>query len=47
MTIETICDACIKAVMDTGYNESTIFNYKGVVRRFNTDICNIKVHGSF
>ena len=34
MTIETICDACIRAVKDAGYNESTIFNYKGVVRRF-------------
>lgn len=34
MTIETICDACVNAVMDAGYNESTIFNYKGVVRRF-------------
>lgn len=34
MTIETICDSCIQAVMDAGYNESTILNYKGVVRRF-------------
>lgn len=34
MKIETICDLCIKAVTKTGYNESTIFNYKGVVRRF-------------
>ena len=34
MKIETICDLCIKAVRDAGYNESTILNYKGVVRRF-------------
>lgn len=34
MTIETICDSCIKAVTDAGYNEATIFNYEGVVRRF-------------
>jgi integrase len=34
MTIETICDLCIKAVRGAGYNESTILNYKGVVRRF-------------
>jgi len=34
MTIETICTACIRAVKDAGYNESTIFNYNGVVRRF-------------
>lgn len=32
MIIETICDACIKAVLDVGYNESTIFNYKRIVR---------------
>ncbi len=34
MKIETICELCIKAVRDAGYNESTILNYKGVVRRF-------------
>ena len=34
MTINEICDACITAVRDAGYNESTVFNYEGVVRRF-------------
>ncbi len=34
MIIETICDSCIKAVRVAGYNESTIFNYEGVIRRF-------------
>ncbi len=34
MTIETICDLCVNAVIDAGYSESTIFNYEGVVRRF-------------
>ena len=34
MTIDTVCDACIKALSDAGYYETTIFNYKGVIRRF-------------
>lgn len=34
MTIDTVCDACIKALTDAGYYETTIFNYKGVIRRF-------------
>lgn len=34
MTIDTICELCLQAVTDAGYNESTIFNYQGVVRRF-------------
>jgi len=34
MTIDTICEACINAVRNAGYNESTVFNYEGVVRRF-------------
>lgn len=34
MNIETICAACIKGIRNTGYNESTIFNYEGVIRRF-------------
>jgi len=34
MTIDAICASCIEAVRKAGYNESTIFNYEGVVRRF-------------
>ena len=34
MTIDFICEACIKAVCNAGYNKSTVFNYEGVVRRF-------------
>lgn len=34
MTIDEICEACINALRIEGYNESTIFNYEGVTRRF-------------
>lgn len=34
MTINEICEACIKALRAEGYNETTIFNYEGVIRRF-------------
>ncbi|MBN2793764.1 MAG: tyrosine-type recombinase/integrase [Clostridia bacterium] len=34
MTIECICDLCLEAVKNAGYKESTIRNYRGVVRRF-------------
>lgn len=34
MTIDEICEACINALHIEGYNESTIFNYEGVIRRF-------------
>ena len=34
MTIDTICNALLEALSDAGFNESTIFNYKGVIRRF-------------
>lgn len=43
MTIEKICDSCIKAIMDAGYNESTIVNYKGVARRFKKFCIEMKV----
>lgn len=36
MNIDTICALCIEALQQAGYNESTIFNYQGVVRRFKT-----------
>ena len=34
MIIEKICDQLIVAMEDAGYNDSTIFNYRGVIRRF-------------
>ncbi len=34
MKINTICDAFLAALNETGYHAHTIFNYKGVVRRF-------------
>lgn len=34
MNIDDICVKCIEAVNKAGYNESTIINYNGVIRRF-------------
>lgn len=34
MEINIICDALLAALDEAGYHEHTIFNYKGVVRRF-------------
>lgn len=34
MDINTVCTLLINALKDTGYNDSTIFNYQGAVRRF-------------
>ena len=34
MTVEKICLLLIEALQNEGYNESTIFNYRGVIRRF-------------
>lgn len=34
MTIDEICSTCITALRVEGYNELTIFNYEGVIRRF-------------
>jgi len=34
MTNEAICTAVIEALREARYNESTIFNYQGVIRRF-------------
>lgn len=36
MDINTACSLLIDALKDAGYKESTIFNYRGVVRRFKT-----------
>lgn len=36
MSIDEICNLLLKALADAGYNESTIFNYQGVIRRFKT-----------
>ncbi len=34
MNIDVICDKCIEAIKDAGYNQTTIVNYQGVIRRF-------------
>jgi len=34
MDLDTICVSLIEALREAGYNESTIFNYQGVTRRF-------------
>lgn len=36
MSIDEICNLLLEALAGAGYNESTIFNYQGVVRRFKT-----------
>ena len=36
MDINTVCTLLIDALKDAGYNDSTIFNYQGVFRRFKT-----------
>lgn len=39
MDINTVCTLLIDALKDAGYNDSTIFNYQGAVRRFKA-FCN-------
>ena len=34
MNVDTVCTLLIDALKDAGYNDSTIFNYQGAVRRF-------------
>jgi hypothetical protein len=34
MKIDTICNDFLKALTNASYNEHTIFNYQGVIRRF-------------
>lgn len=34
MDINTVCTLLIDALKDAGYNDSTVFNYQGAVRRF-------------
>lgn len=34
MSIDEICKLLLEALADAGYNENTIFNYRGVIRRF-------------
>ncbi len=36
MKIDTICDALLNTLAEVGFNENTILNYKGVIRRFKT-----------
>lgn len=38
MKIDTICDALLDALAEARYHENTIFNYKGIIRRFK-DFC--------
>jgi len=39
MDIDTVCTLLLDALKDAGYNDSTIFNYQGAVRRFKS-FCN-------
>lgn len=41
MNINTICALLIEALREAGYNEYTVFNYQGVIRRFKV-FCNDK-----
>ena len=34
MSIDEICELLLEVLTNAGYNESTIFNYRGVIRRF-------------
>lgn len=34
MKIDTICNALLETLAEASYNESTLFNYRGVIRRF-------------
>jgi hypothetical protein len=34
MKIDTICALLIEALREASYNESAVFNYQGVIRRF-------------
>ena len=36
MSINEICELLLEALSNAGYKESTIFNYRGVIRRFKT-----------
>ena len=34
MKIDTICNLLLETLIQAGYNENTISNYRGVIRRF-------------
>ena len=34
MNIDTICEFLMEVLTEAGFNESTLFNYRGVIRRF-------------
>ena len=34
MNIDNICKLLLKALSEAGFNESTLLNYRGVIRRF-------------
>lgn len=39
MDIENICNLLLEALAEAGFSESTLFNYRGVIRRFKS-FCN-------
>ena len=41
MKIDTICNSLLETLIQAGYNENTIFNYRGVIRRFKA-FCKVK-----
>ena len=43
MKIDTICNSLLETLIQAGYNENTIFNYRGVIRRFNLNFAK-KLH---
>ena len=43
MDIENICNLLLEALAETGFNESTLSNYRGVIRRFKA-FCNERVY---
>ena len=34
MNIDNLCKLLLEALAEAGFNESTLFNYRGVIRRF-------------
>lgn len=36
MNIDNLCELLLEALAEAGFNESTLFNYRGVIRRFKT-----------
>ena len=36
MNIDNLCELLLETLAEAGFNESTLFNYRGVIRRFKT-----------